>query len=402
MLHPHFIITLILFILFCSDFIVRGYEDENILYINSDELYYYQAIIIIIFMAIYILTWILSKGIVIVKKTEIFSKTPDKKIIVYFGLIAWCFLCIEIIKRLYFSDWSFGQVYIYTFGPRFGRPWASKMGALGDENFLFAFLGIIFPITGIIFGSLIIFKKGLKRLSSIIGYTLSLGIIIGDGSRTIALLVIILPTIYYLLYLRSIFKRILVSLLSICLIVIVATTIIKTRDIGLLNSSSVGFISAPVYHQDNSYYLALYAIHLASTTEERWEPLTFIGASVLNFMPRVIWPSKPTVGEDYWGNYKLPYVTITFVGELVALFGVPIGALFSVLIGVGCFFLLRYFYLNIKKPNGILLYGLIVLYLYMIMRSMLNITQFIYMPIFFLFIIKLIERYSSYKKRRVE
>jgi hypothetical protein len=156
---------------------------------------------------------------------------------------------------------------------------------------------------------------------------------------------------------------------------------------------SVGYLDASddvqyelAYHQDNNYYRAVNAMHLAATTSERWDPIPFAVATVVNPIPRAIWSSKPALLADYYGNYKTEWQTISFIGELIAMFGLVGGIVASVTFGVLVYWLIAASLFALRWPAGIILYMILVLYAYMVMRSILNLSQYVYLPAFALFV----------------
>lgn len=394
LLHPHFVLNIIMFFIFFLDFLVRGYDDKNLYLIDIDDVRFYQFVILLTISLIYLITYTLSKSYLKTKSFQV-------KYLTLFSLqqngsshlmpaFAWSILCLEVMKRLYFSHWSFISMLMYSFGPRFNRPWASSAGNVGDDKFLFALLGIVFPLAGLILSLDAISSKGFRRFLSALGYLSVLAFVIGVGSRTPVVLLIVFPMLYYLRVSRSQLKKCTAIGLVIAMLTISTSLIYNNRDHGFTSIRKE--TSSITYHQDDSYYRAIYAFDVASKTQDRWELAPFVGASLLNFIPRVIWPNKPTLTKDYWGEFKLHYVTITFIGELAALFGVWGAAICGVLVGLICFLFLANLYTRIFQAYNLLLYILGTLYVYMIFRSLLNITQFVYMLLFFFIVLQLDQR----------
>ena len=404
-LHPHFVLTIIMFFMFFSDFLVRGYEDKNIINIDIERVQSYQTVILITVSAIYLSTYFLLQYFTKPRPKRTinllsFMISEDRNSTQLLPLFAWSILGLELVKRLYFSGWSVSLMLAYSFGPRFNRPWASASGAVGDDKFMFALVGILLPLAGLIFGSGMINAKKLKSIiASATGYFIILALTIGVGSRTPAVILIILPLIYYLRKTPSRVKQVMAIVLVGCMLTTVTSVIYNTRDHGLLSAEKSA--GEAVYHQDDSYYRAISTMNMVSQTYERWDLVPFVGASLLNFIPRAVWPEKPTLTQEYWGSFKLDYVTITFIAELAALFGITGGAIVSVLVGIVGFFFLLSLYRRIYSSYDLLLYILGNVYIYMVFRSLLNITQFVYMLLFFSIVLRIDKKLAAEKQKRM-
>ncbi len=400
-LHPHFMLTMIMFFMFFSDFLIRGYEDKNIASIDIESVSLYQQIIVATVSTIYISTYICLRYFYKAKKTNLLNliALDSKNSSQILPLCAWTILLLETLKRLYFSGWSISLMLSYSFGPRFNRPWASSSGNLGDEKFIFAFIGIVLPLAGLILVSNTInTNKFWNGTISAFGYLAILSFVIGAGSRTPAVLLIVLPLIHFFKKTRSKIKRAIAVILAMGMIASTTSVMYNGRTDGLMSSDiHTGKI---VYHQDDSYYRAISTMNTVANTHERWELTPFLGASLLNFIPRVVWPEKPTLSKEYWGNFKLDYVTITFIAELSALLGIAGGVTVSVLVGITSFLFLVKLHSSIKSSYDLLLYVLGAIYVYMVFRSLLNITQFIYMLALFYILLKIDNNIFTSQKRK--
>jgi hypothetical protein len=391
-LHPHFIITSIMFIMFYSDFMIRGYNDRIFDSINEDSLFNYQLIIVFITGAIYFTTYLIST------KSLKNANLENRKLLAILGneepsyifpLFSWGLLILEILKRLSFTEWSIVQMLVHSFGPRFFRPWANineKLG-IGDDRFLFTFLGLIYPLAGVILGvDLVTTKNNYRRIFSFIGYTLVLVFAVGDGTRTPAVIIVLAPLVVYMLISKSRLKKFLAIILSVVIVAVSTSLMYNNRDFGFQDSKDdKPFL---VYHQDDTYYRAVHVFDIESKTTYRWDPVPFFQQACLNFIPRVVWPDKPTLGKSYWGEFKPYWITISFIGELVAMFGLYFGSLSSIVIGIACFLFIRNLYINVNGSYYLLYYILGMLYVYQIFRSLLNITQFIYMFLLFYIVLR--------------
>ncbi len=371
--------------MFYSDFIVRGYDDANWQFIPLSDIYFYQLVIFLITFAIYLITWILFP-----KKTISSFWAAELRLgrrrVAAIALFSLTIIAIEIAKRLYYSDWSISNAIIYTFGSRFGKPWLSSEGALGDEKFIYALVGILLPLAAITAGSLVLTTRGLQRIALVFLYLISLALLFGDGSRTSVIFVISVPLLIFLYQRRTPTQKVFAFCFALALAGLSTSMMITNRDYGYLEDSRDYKLSL-VYHQDDSYYRAIRAMYIADTTSERWDAPRFLLSATLNFIPRALWPGKPYVLGDFFGSYKEHYVTISFIGELVAMFGVGAGSGIAVVFAVILYRLLARIYTGITGVEQFILYFLMLLWIYMIMRNLLNITQWMYMfVLFYLFV----------------
>jgi oligosaccharide repeat unit polymerase len=262
-------------------------------------------------------------------------------------------------------------------------PWESAYGNLGDETFVYSLIGMLLPASGLAFAYFVQTGRGQRRAWAIIGYVAVLALLAADGKRTPALFVLAGHGVFYLTGTRSALRKILV-LSAIAIVGVALASAMYLFRVGgmgqVISGDSEGY--ELVYHQDDSYYKSVRALHIAGSSNERWDPVVFLYTTVVNPVPRFLWPNKPALLQEYWGEYKDYWVTISFVGELVAMFGPVVGVILSIIVAWGLFALLRRTFLLTVEPGGIIVYLAVALYCYMVMRSLLNITQFIYLPAF--------------------
>ena len=302
----------------------------------------------------------------------------------------------EIIKRLYSVNWSIGMMFLETIGaPRGQKVWELEQYA---GNFVFAIMSIILPLTGIVCAMLLFSSKGIiKFISSILLFVPILIILITDGSRTPA--VMVLGVILSILVSKSdgFFVKIFVISLGIIAIFYVSSLMAQFRGDGFqLLSSGKEF----VYHQDDSYYRALNAMYIADNFTERWSAIKYFTTILVNPIPRMFWADKPLLDEAFYLNYKLFWVTISYFGESAALFGVIGGFAFSTFIGFLLYLLLKLSSKILTSPFGIVAYFLIAIYCYQIVRSLQNITNYVYVVIAALILVSLISRFEAKTKKR--
>ena len=123
-------------------------------------------------------------------------------------------------------------------------------------------------------------------------------------------------------------------------------------------------------------------MHISESGEESWDPAYFFYTIAVNPIPRFLWNDKPKLQSDYYGKYKWEWVTIGFIGEFVAMFGIYLGVLVSGIYAIFASLAVRVISQLLFKQAGFFLYLILILYIFMLFRSIMNITMFIYMPLF--------------------
>jgi len=173
------------------------------------------------------------------------------------------------------------------------------------------------------------------------------------------------------------------------------------RSIGFLDNKFKTRGVEFVYHQDDNFYRSIDTMHhSAETNEKHWNAIEFYYSIIVNPIPRSFWTDKPALDEKFYGNFKLWWTTIFFIGEFAAMFG-PIGALIlSPLYLLSLYFVLYKSARLLNKPFGLGAYIMVCLYVYMSMRSMLNLTHFIYMPAFSVVVVLTMSRLQGSRSYR--
>lgn len=384
-LHPYTLFTVVIVALLMSDFAIRGYAIETVGDVSFEYLYELQVLVIVFCLAACALAfWFTAfptKGGVSDIRVRLSQPLPDH-FLTGSMRIAWLILVLEILKRLHFSDWSIVDALVYSFGPRGTAPWlprAGELGNLGDERAFLLPSSILMPLAGMFFGYVMVTSR--RRVSAFGGLLFTTVLLVSEGSRTPVVAVLGATGLFVLLRGRATLASYFV-LSVIALSIALATSLMYfLRAEGFVQlldnpSSDVGF----AYNQDDNYRQALLSFERAISTPERWDPWRFAYAVVAHPIPRAVWERKPALLADYWGNYKNEWTTTSFVGELVAMFGLVGGLIASLIVAICVYVLLRAAHRLLAEPGGIILYLLIALYGYMVLRSLLNISQFAYLP----------------------
>jgi oligosaccharide repeat unit polymerase len=298
-------------------------------------------------------------------------------------IIAWLLLLAEILKRLAAVGWHLETAISQTMGPRGGRAWQSKLVFVGDDTFFYVLIGAVLPFAGLIFAYALVYLRGWQRIRATIGLIIVLALLISSGDRTPTLfvlgsLILFVMHARWSLWLRSTLAA--AILLSGAMAVSIMY-LYRGEGLSHLLADDSKATASLVYHQDDSYYRALVAIDMSGRTSQRWDWGSFFAAALVNPIPRYFWPEKPILPKNFWGAYKSYWITITYLGELAAMFG-PWGvSILGVVFGVGLFLLLGWSARALNRETGILFYLVMALYVYMVMRSLLNLSQFIYLPL---------------------
>lgn len=374
-LHPHFMFCVMLFVL-ASDFIVRGQDDQNLQGIMEGNLVRYQLVTLATMIGIGLSTAIVRRPYEV--GTQVTQ--PDMRISAgtarFLVLVSITVLLIQTAYRLNAVEWSFQDLIDQMLGPRDTRIW-DQLGAAGTRDPVFQLFNGMIPLISIAFAFLLFSRHVGVALIAGLFFILSQFVLITDGSRTQAIIPMASLAIFGLMNLRSFVAKAALVAGVLAQIVFATSAMILFRAQGLTKSTSSFELT---YHQDDSIYRVWSACAFADFSNYRWDPFYFFYYVAAIPVPRVLWAGKPLLTEDFYGGYKLWFVTTTFMGEWVSMLGVWLGFVVAFLFGN---LLYRCFYFSQKlltQPFGLPAYLLVALYTYMIMRSMPNITIFIFAP----------------------
>ncbi|WP_119271305.1 oligosaccharide repeat unit polymerase [Taklimakanibacter deserti] len=378
-LHPHFLFTLMLCVL-VSDFLVRGYEDQNLIFMSREDIFQYQLSILailssIVFATAFVRDPVLERYLQSAALNR--SVGPALRRIIFLAAIA--LLAADLTKRFSTVGWSLDEVIRQSMAPRGQRDWDQ---AQYGGNFVFALTTLLLPLSALALAYLLATGRGIGRLVSLAGYSLAVAILVTNGSRTPVVLSFGGIAFFFILKQRTLVGRIATIAVVGSILAVLLSAMYQYRSIGYAGGSSAtddGSFSL-VYHQDDSYYRALAAYAHSDQSSESWSPWFFFYTIVTNPIPRAIWPGKPLFTQDFYGDFKLEYVTISFLGEVVAMAGSGLSFLFSPLIGLGLYLILFNSLRLVRFPLGIGAYLLMALYIYMSIRGLPNLTMFIYLP----------------------
>jgi oligosaccharide repeat unit polymerase len=386
-LHPQFLVTVSLFVLFILNFLTSGYEDVAIVGIPREAVPVYQLVVLLVCVAIFISTLLLAKLYPLsADRTrravvgELTGRSDTASL--FYTIMAWGIVFLEVLKRLYTSGWSVANAVIFSFAGRGTAPWGAQGQNLGDENFVYAIVKIILPFAGLLFAYLLSRRRGLARFLYAFGLFFVLLLLINYGNRTPIVATIIGLALFMIYRPMAAWRKAVFVITAMAVTGAILSAMYLFRGQGYLEAYEQGQEYELKYHQDNNYYRALRALHTSASTSERLDPAPFVVTVIVNPIPRAFWREKPALLADYWGNYKTEWQTISFLGELAAMFGPIAGPGIAVLCGVLVFLLMRESTRALRWQGGLIVYMVLVLYGYMVLRSMQNVTHYVYLPAF--------------------
>ena len=390
--HPQTLIVIITIGLFMSDFLISGYSHRIIGNFSVPEIQLHQFTILHVCISIFLATYIIARC---QRKTVNMNILSSDFSWSQSGIIpgaAFLIIAIDIFKRLAFADWSPINAFLLSIASRGSAPWniaGGDYGNLGDANFIYSLTSILMPFCCLTMFCRFLISCGLKRTIAAVFFLVPLMIMVIDGTRAPVVFVIAMMCSLYYFKCNSTRKRIIAVAASVSVILALTSTMYLFRSHGYTDMPDrLGDLEF-VYHQDDNYFQSINSLTIAEKSSERWDPVDFAIAVLVNPVPRYFWQNKPALLSDYWGSYKNEWTTITALGELTAMFGPVAGPVMTVFIAVSLYLLLRHIFISNNTSFGFIIYMSFALYAYAVMRSLLNISQFIYMPLFLLFISKI-------------
>lgn len=350
-------------LLFLSDPLLQTKNTEN----------YIDFILVNIFVASVSLIFVFE----LVSQQTLVSK-KNKLVSVKWLLVAQSIFFLELLKRVFSSEFNLNLLFINHLLPRGSAPWdVAQFAGAAHYALLKAFL----PFAAlVIFNQLIKQRNFYKFIYYICVYFILLVFIASSGSRAPLLFVILASTLLYIRD-KTFFIKVRASIISLIIIFVIGSIMVTTRGIGY-SEMSVGklFDSSVHFHVDNNYTLAKYAISKAVQGHEPWSLFLFLGSIVFNSIPRAIWPQKPAFYEDDYGIYKENWwTTISFIGELAALtpnFFIVQSVFFLIFI----YSIARYAYKYYNNDVGFIFYMCVCFYLHLCSRSLFSIGTAVYLP----------------------
>jgi oligosaccharide repeat unit polymerase len=280
----------------------------------------------------------------------------------------------QFARQLGAAGWSLTSWLDFNLGPRFGRPWDGQL--VGGGEFIFTFLSSLFPLAGIALAFGINFQKDNYRYFYIPAYLMVLFMQVCDGSRTpMALSLLSFGAMWWISKQNAI--RYLGVACTLALFVFLVSLMISFRQEGLVNLGENKDLGTIEYHQDDNYFRLVNVILVEDSGMARhWNPFTFFTAALLNPIPRFFWPGKPLLDQEFYGYWKWSFVTISYLGEWIAMFGKWFGISMGLVYACANFVILDKLYTRLARPGGLIIYIAFAFYLYMTGRSIFNIGMY--------------------------
>lgn len=396
LLHPHFLFTAMLVVLH-SDFLIRGYDDRNLVGIFPEVLTSYQIATLIATSCIILITALVHRPyeVALVRLgAEAGGGMPERSAnrsqshaaTIFWG--AMLIILIEVAKRLYATGFDVYDIVVQMLGPRGVRDW--DVDSAAADNALFQLVRAVLPFSAVALAYLMVTARGAIRVASFLAFTAVMFILVTDGSRTPVVMGLAALPLFQIALGSGGLRKAVTLVVSGGAIALLTSLMYRFRSAGFLADATVR--ETLVYHQDDSIYRAWFAYHVGDGASYRWNPLEFYYTVAALPIPRAIWPGKPLLDADFYGDYKLSYVTNTFFGESVAMFGGVVGTAWAVLTAV---LIYRAFYSAqrlLTHSFGLVAYLLVALYVYMCLRSTMNLTTFVYLPAVAILAVLLVER----------
>lgn len=387
--HPHVIFTFIVAVFFFSDFLVRKYDDSNCIILTIDTFNIYQLYLLPLYITGVAFSFYYSKNkeikISCISDFNSFAASKRRKILI----VALIIFGADIYKRLLYSDFSVSKAVVNSFLPYGLSPWNSSKHFLGDEKFVFNLVRTALPLAGVFFSILAQESKYLFfRVIYFFCLILVILMLLGEGSRTPLVGTLFFSGIIYYYKTKSYLKKVFILTVGVLSISFLTSLAHNFRAYGLYDvfirnkyRAVEKKTSTITYHQDDNYYQLVRVLNYSDIGVPHWDGLTFFTVIVVNPIPRFFWPGKPFILQDYYGKYKEEYITISYIGEFVAIFGNIIGITLAILVLMGIAIFLNKLTSLLYKSTGLIIFFIFTLYVYMIFRSFLNVSQFIYLPI---------------------
>jgi hypothetical protein len=372
-LSPVKIVTMMLAYMYCTDFAIRGMNDASMFYMSELNSEFWSMFLLIYTTIAWLLILFLDK----LNFTEIRNVTFIADLSVRSKLVlsalSSAVVLVNLYNRIYLSG-SLSEFWLNMLAPRGSAVWLVMQSQWMPGYATSTLLDIATPIaTGILLHVTLRARPWdvpIPLLIMLIGYIL----IIANGSRTELIEAYFIGSAYSLFQPSRTTPKLVISGVAV-LLLILFVTVYRAEGIGSV------FLSSGIelqYHQDDNFYTTIRALRASVTEKRGWDAATFMLTCFTNPIPRSLWSAKPLLDQSFFGSYKEFWITITSLGELAACFGAAAAVVINTII-VGIIFLfLNRKYSKVSSFFDLFVYASAVLWCYMILRSLQNITQFIY------------------------
>ncbi len=380
-LHPHFVFTLCWVYLLPLGPVVNPEPADDLISLagcDGKTLSGIHDLATLFMVALFVATWLLARrtggslpgsmnGSDAVKK----ALSGFSKWVAPTGAIGAATLIVQILLQISKSAWSPALWFKFLIGPRFERPWAGSY--IGGTEYIQSLVGNLFPMSGVLLGYASIFGSRRMRPVFLILWLFHLFMLVGDGSRTPMVLSLLSWGMFWWIS-KNGWMRLTGAAAAVAGAVALISVMSQFRQEGIARMAGAPKDSKVEYRQDDNYFRLVHVILTDRVqTAPRWSARTFVGAALVNPIPRYFWPGKPLIEQNFYGDWKLFYVTITFLGECVAMFGETLGLAAAFTMALGLQQILLKIFPVVRKPGGVILYLATGFYIYSIMRSITNV-----------------------------
>jgi hypothetical protein len=289
------------------------------------------------------------------------------------GAVGLGILGLELGKQLYSCEWSIGLWYEYSIGPRFFRPWLG--GYIGGSDFILTFIGNIFFASSLILPLALVGTRGVMRTAVACGELITLFILFCNGSRTTVALTLLVLALLWQFFAPNGLARLAGHLVLAATLVVMTSVMVNYRQMGYASSLAPDVERREIpYSQDDNYYRLIRIMYLADVgATPNWDAASFLTASFVNPIPRYYWPNKPLLTPEFFGDWKVSIVTVSYFGECIAMFGKWFGLACAFLFGLAYYQLLLRAYRLVTREFGVAAYLATCFYVYMAERSIQNV-----------------------------
>jgi hypothetical protein len=372
-LSPAKIVTMMLAYLYCTDFALRGMNDATLFYMSELESGFWSMFLLIYVTVAWLLILFLAKLNFNAIRNVTFIADLSVRSKLVLSALSSAVVLGNLYNRISLSG-SLSEFWLNMLAPRGSAVWLVMQSEWMPGYATSTLLDIATPIaTGILLHVTLRARPWdvpIPLLITLIGFIL----IIANGSRTELVEAYFIGSVYSLFQPRRTTPKLVISGAAVILLILFVTAY-RAEGIGRV------FLSSGIelqYNQDDNFYTTIRALRASVTEKNGWDAATFMLTCFTNPIPRFLWSGKPLLDQSFFGNYKDFWITITSLGELAACFGAAAAIVINTIV-VGIIFLfLNRKYSKVSSFFDLLVYTSAVLWCYMILRSLQNITQFIY------------------------
>jgi hypothetical protein len=377
------------------DFILRSEEELKDLKNTSLALgVEYAPVMAIIALVVYttslMITW--NHQVSIKRRITYLFQSSFKNS--FFLKAAFFAVLIDILLKFAAANFNLNVLGEEVFAPRGSRPWEQLQYS---GNVIYSISRFTVPLAGLLCIISLFEPARLTRLCSSSLLIVVICLLVIDYSRTPVVVLLALTGLAFYLRAKGLIKKILIIAMFLVIISVLTSFMLQTRGAGI-SETRVEIATFNSYHQDDSFIRAANALGLSEKGYQNWDPSKFAYTILVNPIPRVLWPEKPILEQDFFGQYKLFYTTIWYFGEIFAMFGMSMGIFVSLILTI---ILLKIVSVIMKRANSLGEFAIVTiwcLYFYLCTRSLMNISFAIYQP---LVLTVLFYLYSLVRKERV-